>query len=1427
MAVKWTEEQRRVIDTRGRNILVSAAAGSGKTAVLVARILALVTGEGPELPERPDADACIREKAGGTQPVDGPDADARVREKAGGTELADGPDSDARAGEKTEKNGKAREAAADGSPEEKKTDGKENTNCRKPVDIDRLLVVTFTNAAAAEMRERIRDALEQRAAEEPENDHLQRQLVLVHNAKITTIHSFCLHVLRNHFQTAGIDPAFRVADEGEVLLLEQDTARETVDDAYEHADEEYLRFLEVFTTGKGDQAIEDTVLQLYHFALGQPWPEDWLRECREQYEKDFLHPGYVEDVPGKAERAEDVPGNTERAENLPENAGRTDDLLQDDAPGAEKGRERKSERKAPRPAWMIYIEEDTARLLDDLRRRTEEALQIAQEPDGPYPYIKALESDLDLVETLAGGLERGGYEGCARAFSCMGPFARLGTKRDESISQQKKQLVQDLRAGVRDALADLRKHYYFADTETLVREFRESGLVVRVLTKLAEDFMERLAQKKAEQNIVDFGDLEHLALRVLVERSDGRAVPTAAAQEYAENFEEIMIDEYQDSNLVQDILLSSISGRGRGEKNLFMVGDVKQSIYRFRLARPELFMEKYRTYQSGEEQACRIDLHRNFRSRAQVLDGVNYIFRQIMTEYPGGIVYDRDAALYPGAQFPEGADESFPGTEFLLLEAAGQERQREEAALVGRRIREIVGNAAVWDREEGCYRPARCGDIVILLRTVSGWADVFGEVLGDMGIPCVTGSQKGYFSAVEIRTVLAYLQILDNPVQDIPLAAVMRSAIGKFSDEELSQIRIFSDRKYFYDCCQEYRAAGPQEMLRGKLEQFFTVYEQLRGKCDHTPVHLLLWEILDVTGYGAYAEALPAGRQRRANLDMLVEKAIAYESASYRGLYHFVRYIENLKKYEVDYGEANIDSEAGDTVRIMSIHKSKGLEFPIVFVCGLGKQFNETDIRSRVVMHPDFGAACDFVDDKLRTRRASLLKRAIQQKTAAENLGEELRVLYVAMTRAKEKLILTGSAADVQTKFARWQTAVPSEDMDGGSGTDGEPAPLSPAWIAGASTCLDWIVPALLRHPAAREFAAACQEEPEEGSCGTGGPHALRPGGRPAAESPQREQEMSGLPRTESAAEADSAQPFTLRLVRAGDEREEQFREDSRETLQLRGLEELEERICSGLRDQEAAAQDWKAGVQNREAAAQAAPCFDAQARAYLEHVFASVYPYAANAGIPGKLSVSELKKLSHLPEEQDARELYREETVIPLLPEFRTGKKAIAGAARGTVYHAFMENLDFSGEEELEIQLEEMISCGKMSREEGGALDLEDIRTFLRSSCGQRMRRAFLAGQLFRERPFVLGVPASGIRKGFDPQETVLVQGIIDAYFIEEGQITVLDYKTDRVDRIEELAEKYHAQLDYYALALERLTGLEVRERIIYSFCLGEEIIL
>jgi ATP-dependent helicase/nuclease subunit A len=1244
MAVTWTEEQRQVIEVRDQDVLVSAAAGSGKTAVLVERIISRIT-----------------------DPV-------------------------------------------------------------HPVDIDRLLVVTFTNAAASEMRERIRDALEQRAEDAPEDVHLQKQLVLIHHASITTIHSFCLHVLRSHFHTIGLDPVFRIADEGECRLLEQDTVKEVLDEAYEQGKPEFYDFLERLATGRSDDMVEELILQLYHFSLGHPWPDEWLEECCQMYEK------------AANDKAEE---NGESSEQCADTTNRQ--------------------------PWLDAAVQDVRSLLQDIRGELQQAMRIADSRGGPSKYLSVLESDEQMLASVFAAED---YDSLAAAFGQMGSFARLPVIRDKGVAEELKAQVQEIRNNIKKEISDIRDRYFYEDPEVLREEFYGCAGMVRMLTELTNDFAERFSRKKSEKNLLDFGDLEHLALKILLEKKDGQWGPSAAAQEYAAAYEEIMTDEYQDSNLVQELILDSISGAGCGAHNRFMVGDVKQSIYRFRLARPELFMEKYRTYVLAEqEQCCRIDLHKNFRSRPEVLEGVNYIFRQIMTSHLGGIVYDNDAALYPGAAFADGNDPEFLPIEFTLLEQNGNEKaagskQEEEARLVGKRILEIVGKKPVWDKELEAYRPAAWRDIVILLRTVSGWAEPFQEILSGMGIPCFTGSQTGYFSAAEVRTVLSYLQILDNPIQDIPLAGAMRSAIGGFTDEELALIRARTQEEHFYECCMEFRRldCGDIIQIQAKLDQFFAVYDRLRAKTPYTPVHLLLWEILDVTGYGAYVSALPAGQQRMANLDMLVEKAIAYEATSYRGLYHFVRYIENLKKYEVDYGEANVIGESEDTVRIMSIHKSKGLEFPIVFVCGMAKKFNESDARSRIVLHPDLGIGCDYVDPDKRLKSPNLLKKVIQRRISQENLGEELRILYVAMTRAKEKLILTGTVSDFDKAVAAGQMILERENTE-----------LTYSDLSSATCYLDWVLPAILHHPDAKHWRGDAEKKPEEGV------------EQDIADGISSEPETNDMPQ------------FLCIHARTSEQKLHSLLTDSEEALRLQRLLELDLDTC-----------------------------YDEQAAGYLDRVFHLEYPYEKDRLIRGKLSVSELKRMSQADSQEECEQLYPPEEVVPLIPKFCGGQEAATGAARGTIYHSFLQVLDFSRKEPLEIQLEELIKCGKMTREESKSLNLTDIRRFLETDIGKRMCAAAERGTLFREQPFVIGVPADTVDQDWNPNETVLIQGIIDAFFYEEDEnIVLLDYKTDRVLSPKVLVEKYRPQLDYYAMALERLTGRQVKRTVIYSFHLGREIIL
>lgn len=1222
MSVTWTQQQQQVISLRDRNILVSAAAGSGKTAVLVERILSMVT------------------------------------------------------------------------------------DSAHPVDIDRLLVVTFTKAAAGEMRERIRDAIEKRVEQEPDNEHLLRQTTLIHNAQITTIHSFCQYVLRNHFHAIGLDPGFRVADEGELKLLKHDTAERVLEEAYAEGGEAFAAFSEQFATGRGDEEIIDWLLQIYHFSMSFPWPKRWLAQCKEAY------------------------------------------------------REKSMEEFVKQP-WILQIARQTDRLLADWETEISQAIRICRLEDGPYMYEDALTKDLSFLERLRSAET---YMEYSERFLTQEKFARLSSKKDEAVSDGKRNEVKAIRTRVKEGIEKLRLQYYYADVEQMKRDMEECEETMGVLLGLAETFIDHFAAQKREKNLVDFNDLEHMALEILLEGEGEEARPSEIAREFSSQYEEILIDEYQDSNLVQEYLLNSISKAWQGTYNVFMVGDVKQSIYRFRLARPELFMEKHASYTLGDSDHQRIELHKNFRSQEQVLLGVNFLFGQIMTRDLGNIEYDREAALYAGASFPKREREDFLKTEVLLLDLGSDqelveesaENERElEARLVAEQIRRIVGKELVLDKKTGEYRPAEYRDIVILLRTVSGWAESFAAALKDLSIPAYTGSQSGYFSTLEVQTILSLLRVLDNPRQDIALTAVLRSPICGLEDAELARIRCDYPELSFYDGCRAYAESGEEGRLREKLKSFFEALERYRSLVPYTAMHDLLSILLEETGYGSYAASMPGGSQRKANLDMLMEKAMAYESTSYRGLFNFIRYIEQLQKYDVDFGEASVLGEEEDTVRIMSIHKSKGLEYPIVFVSGLAKSFNKQDSRSKLALHADLGIGCDWTDPKLRLKCPTLLKKMIQRQTADENLGEELRILYVAATRAKEKLILTGASKKLSKLLEKWIMISNAREPK-----------FSYSTLAQASSYLDWIMPALLR---SRDGQAFLEKLGEAG------------------------RDLPDLEWKEA--------KFDLHLVNLD---------------ALAGTEAIHQtQGMKGLRE-------WLSWNPKK--------VFDQEIRRKIRSALETVYAHENGMDIPGAMSVSELKKQGQHQEGGEVEELYREPAVVPLLPKFRSSEKAKIGAAVGTLYHKFLEHLDYERTENLEQlkeQLEQMVEKQRFLKEDAQVIQLSRIQRFLSSSIGQRMKAAAARGELYREKTFVIGIPANRIRPEWDEKETVMVQGIIDAYFYENGKIILVDYKTDRIPEGGEpaLMEKYRIQLQCYADALEQLTGTSVAEQYLYLFSVHKEL--
>ena len=1271
MGMKFTPEQQRVIELHNSNILVSAAAGSGKTAVLVERIIRMIC------------------------------------------------------------------------------DGEH------PADIDRLLIVTFTNAAAAEMRERIAAGIAARLEADPGNEHIQKQSALLHNAQITTIDSFSLFLIRNHFNEIGLDPDFRVADEGEIKLLQQEVLAQLLEDAYagqfvSEAPEQFHACVEYFCPGGRESVLEQHILNLSRYAGSFPWPAEWLEERKNDYA-----------------------------------AGDMEALVHSD--------------------YGQYLTERVNRTVEGCLEKLQEVKRLCELPDGPYMYGELTDAEIEQLERLTSCKDL--EEQAAKVPAVT--FARLPSKKDDSVDPAKRELAKAIRNSVKDTLSDLSESYFKTPLELAVEQGKACREPLRMLLDLVLEFDRRLLAAKQERHLIDFSDMEHYALQILLKRekveetgSTGtdrtetkyRIVPSDVAMEYRQYFQEILIDEYQDSNLVQEYLLSAISGEEEGRYNRFMVGDVKQSIYKFRLARPELFLEKYDTYQETGD-LCRIDLAKNFRSRVQVVDAVNDVFSRIMSREIGGIAYDDKAALYPGAVYPAQEDPAY-GSELLLIRRPEKGEREEsgigeqhaegagvlvdydnvrqlEALAIAARIKQLKGSLKVMEKSTGELRPVRYSDMVILLRTTSGWDEEFKKILEQQGIPVYITSKTGYFGALEVQELLQFLRVLDNPRQDIPLFGVMQSVFGGFTQEEIAQIRSGGEghsrkRMTLYEALKEVaqsgrtveegeeisagESAGEEAELSQKADTFLQRIGHYRDLTPFTSICDLLQRILDDYDYLNYVTALPAGSKRRANVEMLLTKASAFEKTSYFGLFHFIRYMEQLEKYDVDYGEADTLDENADVVRIMSIHKSKGLEFPVVFVSGLSKRFNMQDANQSLIVDMDLGVAVDYVDSVRRIKNKTLRRAVLSAKMKEDNLAEELRVLYVALTRAREKLILTSVLEKAEEKWELSQMTGQEK--------------LTYLDFCEAGSYMDFLLPILPQTGIAvktlRTEDLAAEELGEQ----------LRMGDR-------REQ---------------------LRLIACGE-------------TPLTGDPEENERKLMHLRER-----------------------------------FAYQYPHPGLQKLYTKTTVSELKIAAMAEKDEAAFHTFEEKEVVPYIPGFRREQEKVSGAVRGNAFHRVMELLDFmyvfveSGlfekcpgdyetyrkrldAERLKNRLEEFLQREtislRLTEEYAKAVSLPKILNFLEQELAYRMWRAQEQGLLYREQPFVLGIDAKRLDPDLPEGEKVLIQGIIDVFFIEDGEIVLLDYKTDVIDSLEALWNRYNVQIQYYEEALTKLMQMPVKERILYSFYL------
>ncbi|WP_142415198.1 helicase-exonuclease AddAB subunit AddA [Hathewaya massiliensis] len=1266
--IKWTKEQERVINTRNCNLLVAAAAGSGKTAVLVQRIINMIMDE------------------------------------------------------------------------------------KNPIDIDKLLVVTFTNAAASEMRERIGDALSKEIGKGKNSLRLQRQLTLLNKASITTIHSFCLNVIKNNFHKVDVDPGFRVADETEVILLKSEVMEDLFNHKYENINnkdleehcigEEFLSLVETYCNNKEDTALMNLVLRLHSFSNTTPNPKQWLMDKSEEF---------------NLENFVDI-------EHM---------------------------------SWIKVLKNVISIELEEYYKQYEECYDIVTSAEELSPYEKVISEELAMISDLSLNLKNS-FTSFAEELKVV-KFQRLPSIRNIE-DKEGKESVQNIRNNVKKSLEDIRKNYAGITADEIKESYGKVYPIIKNLTYLVMQFDQQYRMRKKEKGIIDFNDFEHFCLEILIEKDEkgqwlkdkeGNYIPSSSALELREKYEEILIDEYQDSNLVQELILNLVSKIKEGNPNIFMVGDIKQSIYRFRQAKPELFLTKYNSYSEIKDEEEEKDtlfkkilLFKNFRSRKEILDGVNFIFESIMSERVGELQYDHREALNLGANYEEEIEGATLGgnIELHILDKEAHDEGEEEigdieedkdiptdisyeAKITAKRIKELLESEEkpfmVLDKQTKEYRRVMYKDIVILLRSTVNWAEQFMEEFKKYNIPVYADTNTGYFETTEVKTMLSLLQVIDNPIQDIPLLSVMRSPIGGFNSEDFIDIRIANESLSFYEASLRYIDKEEGE-LKERLEEFLNKLELWREKSLYTPIDEFIWYLYMETGYYGFVGALKNGAQRQANLKILFQRAREYGKTSYNGLFNFINFINRLKKNSGDMGSAKTLGENENVVRIMSIHKSKGLEFPVVFLCGMGKQFNLQDLNDNLLLHHGLGFGPDLIDFERRISYPLPVKKAIREKIRIETLSEEMRILYVALTRAKEKLILIGATKKVSDFIKK------ACENCGNKGIT-----VPEFYVAKGKSYLDWVILALVKH------GEAINNLKEEFYRYTG-----------------EDLTINNLIEDNS--------KWSIKIWNKSEV--EEVEEEEEEQDRSKCLRELLSSYIESSKESDG----------------------------YYEFVdkrLSYEYPYMNASTLPTVVTVSELKRRFNLMEEENTHSLIS--TSLKKKPKFMEGKTRLTGADRGTAFHAIMEYLDLNkvgSVEEIKNQVFEMYAKEFITEEQSKVVDCNKIFSFFNTDLGLRMLKAY--PKVYREQEFHIPLKstellaASGEVYG---DEGTLLQGIIDCYFDEDGEIILLDYKTDFLLEGEEegIINKYKSQLDYYGRAVERITGKKVKEKYLYLFTLDKYVMV
>ena len=1213
------------------------------------------------------------------------------------------------------------------------------------VDIDKILIVTFTSAAASEMRERILEAIYKKLEEDPTNIDLQRQIILLNKSNISTIHSFCLDIIRNNFYEIDASANFRVADTAEMDLLKQEIIDDLFEEKYIEEDKEFNKLLNVYTNYRGDDNLRQLILNIYRFIQSSPFPKQWLEEQVQKFNlKDKLEKDFSETIWGQIlleNFKEELVDAILKLKQIEKNLSKYEELIK----------------------YKLVISSDIENL-ENIKKNT-----------------NSWENTYNLANTLT--------------------WSKWPS--DRKLALDYKNEAKEVRDNVKKKVANTIEKYLIYSSKQANTDIFEMYGILESIKNLVLDFSERFSAKKKEKNVVDFNDIEHFALNILLKVDEnGRVYETDIAKKYKEKFEEIAIDEYQDSNLVQEYILKSVS---KGN-NIFMVGDVKQSIYKFRQARPELFLEKYATYKLKDNQieqstnietvsekgdmindkkGLKIQLFKNFRSRENVLDLTNLIFENIMSTKLGDICYNENEFLNYGANYPQPNDiEEYAGiaqlhiidlkepedniyksndnTEDSETEISSETEERVEdlvleAKYVAKKIKEIIdSNYMVYDRKKG-YRKVTYKDIVVLLRSTKVSAPIFEKEISNLNMPVFSDVSSEYLDSMEIQTIMCLLKIIDNPMQDIPLVTVLRSCIGGFTDNELVEIRGNDKKVSFYESLVNYYSQNKSksnddsknfnnsdELLK-KIELFLNDLKTWQDQEKYMSLDELIWQIYSDTNFYNYVTLLPNGGLRQANLKMLFERAKQYETASFKGLFNFINFIDKLHSNSGDLSSAKLIGENENVIRIMSIHKSKGLEFPIVFLSCMGKQFNMQDLNENIILHQDLGFGPKYINYEKKIEYTTLAKEAIRLKSKVETLSEEMRVLYVALTRAKEKLIITGISKDVEKSFAEKEALIQMYKLEENDCINevSENAinknTINPVLLKKYKSYLDWIELVYFNN---KEKIADFMD----------------------VNIIKKDEFLKSIDNSEDVEEKEN---IVQKLNDRARKIEKQKITDLSKTLK------------------------WK-------------------------------YLYMDSSIIPTKTSVTKLKESDEtiVSIEELQEQKVEESSFAVARPQFLNEDVQITGAQKGTLMHMCFQKLDEHKnytKEMLQQMIDEFVQKKMITPLEGKSINMYKLYSYTKS---ELFRQLSNAREIYKEQPFYINLTSDEIY-GNGGDDNILVQGIIDLYYVDEnGNVVLVDYKTDYVEngKESELVDKYRRQLEIYKRALEETLGKKVDNCFIYS---------